>query len=94
MQLKNLGEHKNELRLGDNSDTRILISYETPVAYCQMYNGATHYFQTEKKWSRTTTKHIRQWLNDNPSDGSAMFVPQSSLDLLLRTLNAPMSEVK
>lgn len=90
MNLKNLGEHKNEIRLGDENDTRVLISYETPVAYRQTYNDGVHFFMTEKKWSRTMSKHISQWL----PVVDALKVPQSSLDLLLETLNKPMPEVK
>jgi hypothetical protein len=94
MTLKNLGAHKNEIRLNDQYDTRVLVSYETPVAYRQLLADGVKFFQTEKKWSRTTSKHITQWLNDNEGDGSAMVVPQSSLDLLFNTLDKPMTEVK
>lgn len=90
MILKNLGAHKNEIRLNDIYDTRILISYETPVAYRQTYNDGCHFFMTEHNWSRTTSKHIGQWL---PKD-QAEKVPQSSLDLLLSTLDKPCAGVK
>ncbi len=83
MTLKNLGEHKNEIRLNDTYDTRILISYETPVAYRQTFNDGVHFFMTEKNWSRTTSKHINSWLPKS----QALEVPQSSLDLLFDTLN-------
>ena len=90
MNLKNLGAHKNEIRLNDEYDTRVLISYETPVAYRQTMPDGVYFFVTEYKWSRTTSKHISQWL----PRADAVEVPQSSLDLLLNTLNKPMPEAK
>jgi hypothetical protein len=97
MNLKNLGAHKNEIQLGDEFNTRVLISYETPVAYCQTYDGSVHFFKTEKKWSNTTSKHINQWFNlfsGINESVKVLTVPQSSLDLLLSTLDKPMSGVK
>ena len=90
MKLMNLGAHKNEIRLEDDCDTRVLVSYETPVAYRQTYNDGVHFFMTEKKWSRTTSKHISSWL----PKADALVVPQSSLDLLFATLDKPIAGVK
>lgn len=39
---------------------KVLFSYRAPVAYIDN-NTATAY-RTSKKWSRTTTRHINQWL--------------------------------
>lgn len=68
--LKRLGANVSELSLRDNS---ILISYETPVAVCTSDNKV---YVTEYKWSRTTSKHITQWLNGRNSTK----VPQSVID--------------
>lgn len=61
MNLVNLGSNMNELILGNKS---ILISYETPVA---LHIEGMGYIVTEKKWSRTTSRHINKFLNgDKP----------------------------
>lgn len=54
--------------------TRILFSYETPVAY----RGPEGYFRTEVKHSGATRRHIRAW-------GGSSFEtrPQSMFDRLL-----------
>jgi hypothetical protein len=36
----------------------VLFSYETPVAACKNYQ----FYKTKTKWSRTTSRHINQWL--------------------------------
>lgn len=43
----------------------VLFSYKTPVAVCNyaIIPGLPCYFQTNKKWSATTTRHINKWLN-------------------------------
>ena len=56
---------------------KILFSYKTPVAYIDNKTGEA--YQTSKKWSRTTTRHINKWL-DGQSSG---LVDQSVLDNLL-----------
>lgn len=61
MKLKKLGANQTEVLLSDG--TRVLFSYETPVAAIT-HNGV--YIQTSKKWSRTTSKHISQWWKANP----------------------------
>ena len=53
--------------------TRILFSYQTAVA-CHHYNGKT--YRTNKFWSKTTSRHINQWLNGTEAEE----VPQSFLD--------------
>ena len=40
----------------------VLFSYETPVACCKDYK----FYKTSKKWSRTTTRHINQWIEGCP----------------------------
>lgn len=58
MNIKPLGSNKTELHLDGMT---VLFSYQTPVA-CWI-NG--EYFMTEKKWSRTTSKHINSWVDTN-----------------------------
>lgn len=57
MNIKNLGANQTELSLNDN--VTILFSYQTPVA--AWYVGG--FFCTNKKYSKTTTRHINKWLN-------------------------------
>jgi hypothetical protein len=73
LNLKQLGNNKTELTIGtitdrgfifdDSTNTikrRIIIffSYETPVAGYD-HKGA---FRTEEKYSKTTTKHVNEYL--------------------------------
>ena len=74
MRIKKLGASKTLLQF---SDKEIFISYETPVA-AKLSNG--DYIRTNTNWSRTTQKHINQWL----SGVQAESVDQSVLDNLLR----------
>ncbi len=74
MNLVNLGSNMNELVLGNRS---ILISYQTPVA---LHIEGTGYIVTEKKWSRTTSKHINKFLN---GDKPYKIEPQEYFDNLL-----------
>lgn len=75
MKLVNLGANITELVVGNRS---ILISYETPVA---LHIEGVGYIVTEKKWSRTTSKHINQFLG-----GSKPYKvePQDYFDSLLQ----------
>jgi len=43
----------------ETTDSIVLFSYSTPVAYFDKLNQKV--FQTNKKWSRTTTKHINEF---------------------------------
>lgn len=56
MKLKKLGTNKTEVVV--NPRVSIFVSYETPVA---AHIGAKFY-RTSTKHSRTTSKHINQWL--------------------------------
>ena len=56
MKLKPIKSNMNELVL--NKDTTILFSYQTPVAGWDE-QGA---FRTDKKYSKTTTRHINEYL--------------------------------
>jgi len=66
LKLKQLGNNKTELKIGPDFGSgstppeRIFIffSYETPVAGWDN-QGA---FRTEEKYSKTTTKHVNEYL--------------------------------
>ncbi len=80
MKIRQVGSNKTELHLSDG--TVILFSYETPVAALIPGKG---YVRTSTHYSRTTSKHIGQWL-----DGiTAATVDQSALNALL---DAPEAE--
>lgn len=74
MRVKNIGSNKTEV---ETDKFRILVSYETPVAFEDKNTGDV--FRTAKKWSVTTSKQINQWLDGR----KALEVPQSTLDSLL-----------
>ena len=57
MKLRNLGSNKTEIRF-ENGGV-VFFSYNTPVA-AQLPSGT--FIKTSTKWSRTTSKHINQWL--------------------------------
>lgn len=57
MKIKQVGSNMTELHMDDN--TVVLFSYETPVA-CRLFG---RYFKTVRYFSRTTTKHINNWLD-------------------------------
>lgn len=55
--LRNLGNNKVEITRS-NGDV-VFYSYNTPVAA----NVAGKFYRTSKRWSKTTSKHITQWLD-------------------------------
>ena len=55
----------------------VLISYKTPVALFD--RTLKKYFKTSKYWSKTTSKHINQFIGNN----SAEEINQESFDKLL-----------
>lgn len=56
--LKSLGTNVNQVTIGNK---QILFSYETPVALHLMGTG---FFKTAERFSKTTSKHVNQWLGD------------------------------
>lgn len=56
MKLHKISANETELHRGNDV---IFFSYDTPVAFFQSGAG---YFQTDETFSRTTTRHIKQWL--------------------------------
>ena len=71
MKIKPIASNQTELHT--NSGAVVLFSYQTPVA-AQLAEGG--FVRTSTKWSKTTSKHITQWLNG----AKAREVDQSVLD--------------
>ena len=59
MILRQLGSNQTELSL--NNGNSIFFSYETPVAG---YDAEDGFFKTETYYSKTTSRHINQYLRD------------------------------
>ncbi len=74
MKLKSLGENKTEITHIDG--TVVLFSYGKPVAACLGDGGG--FIRTARKWSRTTSRHITQWL----AGANARKVSQWEMDTL------------
>lgn len=73
IKLKPIGSNQSELHLGD--DTMVLFSYQTPVAAWVSGRG---WIRTDTKYSKTTSKHINQWLG-----AAGTVVPQAEINALL-----------
>lgn len=73
MNIKKVGSHQTEL---ETSTLRVLFSYRTPVAAFILGRG---YVCTEHRWSATTSRHIKKWLNGV----TAVEVSQAELDRLM-----------
>ena len=71
--LKSLGA---KTQVETNKGDIVFFSYETPVA-AQLAAGG--FVKTETKYSRTTSKHINQWLDG----ANAETVPQTEIDDLV-----------
>ena len=76
MKLKKLGN--NETELITENGTRILFSYETPVAVINIHGDK---LVTEQHYSKTTSRHINKWIGKVYSD---VHVPQSIIDNLTK----------
>ena len=74
MKIKRLGANKTLLALPSGSEA--FFSYDTPVAF-HMHSGEI--FKTEEYYSRTTSKHITQYLNGRKAEA----VPQSMINQLV-----------
>lgn len=57
MKLKPIKQNMTVVTIDDATD--VLFSYETPVAA----RIGDIYYKTDHKWSRTTSRHISQYLN-------------------------------
>ena len=81
MNLNPIKANMTELDLGNG--TKVLFSYRTPVA-ARVDNGygSGTWYQTEKKWSNTTTRHINKWMGEHSVFGMR-FKPQEFFDNLI-----------
>lgn len=57
MKLTPIAANQTELEISNG--VKVFFSYKTPVA---AYIPGQGYIRTNRKWSRTTTRHINQWL--------------------------------
>jgi hypothetical protein len=80
MKLIPCGSNQNQVNIGNKA---ILFSYQTPVAAVDLSNGTGLALKTEKKWSRTTSKHINNWLATKSFSGIATR-PQEFFDNLVK----------
>ena len=74
MELKQIASNMTEVTLTNGA--RVLFSYETPVA--AYVDGDP--IRTDRKWSVTTSKHIRKYLGSDFD--RAEIKPQSTFALL------------
>ncbi|AQT27807.1 hypothetical protein HOR67_gp45 [Ralstonia phage RS-PI-1] len=61
MKLRTIGNHQSVLTF--KSGVRLLFSYETP---CAVFVPGEGYKKTSEFVSRTTQRHIADWVGDNP----------------------------
>lgn len=74
MNLKPIAANMTEI---ETKNKRVLFSYKTAVAYYDTVDQ--QFYETEKKWSVTTTRHINKWVGGYPTKK----VGQDVLDGLL-----------
>lgn len=58
----------------------VLFSYSTPVA-CHIPDMG--YYRTTTNYSRTTSKHINQFIKRNGGSGNCLTIEQSALDAMV-----------
>ena len=78
MNLNSVAANQTEIELANG--TTVFFSYKTPVAAHIPGNG---FYKTEKKWSRTTSKHIGQFIARNGGSGAVIEKPQAFFDELV-----------
>jgi hypothetical protein len=80
MKLNPISTNQTELEIGKG--VVVFFSYKTPVA---AFVPGAGYLRTNHKWSRTTSKHINQWLRRMTGTASPTLteVDQSVLDTLV-----------
>lgn len=75
MKIRNIGSNRTQVEKDDG--TRVLVSYSTPVA---AYIAGRGYVRTSEYYSKTTTTHIKKWLNGAECET----VAQDELDTLVQ----------
>jgi hypothetical protein len=79
MRIKPIASNMTELLLNDG--TRVLFSYETPVAH---YKPSEYLRKTSYKWSKTTSRHINKWDIAKWSDMPYSEMPQDYFNNLVK----------
>jgi hypothetical protein len=74
MKIKSIGANKTLVTIGDHE---IFVSYETPVAG---FISGLGYFKTSQFHSKTTSKHINQYLD---GISKITIIPQDRIDRML-----------
>ena len=74
MKLTPIRANMTELELSNG--VRVLFSYQTPVAI----QNDSGYMRTSKSWSKTTSRHINQWIGGQ----DAKQMPQEFFDGLVK----------
>ena len=72
MKLTPIGSNQTVLMLNDG--TRVLFSYQTPVAYERM----GRFYRSATRHSVTTSKHVNQWAGKDATE-----VPQADIDAIV-----------
>lgn len=82
--IERLGPSMTVLHLHDGS--RVLFSYETPVAayVAEGPNTRAEYWKTDRWFSRTTTGHVNRWLGTYGAMRTARTVPHDVLVKLMK----------
>lgn len=70
----------NVVEIVANDGTRVLFSYDQPVAAFTPDFGV--WVKTARFWSRTTSKHVAEWLAENKAD--AREVTQEEINKISR----------
>ena len=78
MKLNRIGN--NETVVSFDNGTEVLFSYDTPVAGKRFVDGVLQIFKTEKKWSRTTSKHINKYIKT--FNAEAVELPQNEISTI------------
>lgn len=81
MNLIPIKANMNEVKLGSLT---MLFSYKTPVACVWTNgNGSRVLFKTEKFWSKTTSRHINEWVKGWILSEPVQEMPQEYFDTLI-----------
>jgi len=78
MKLNRIGN--NETVVSFDDVTEVLFSYDTPVAGRRLTDDGLQIFKTDKKWSRTTSKHISKYLKK--FNAEAVELPQNEISTI------------
>jgi hypothetical protein len=84
MKLQNFGSNQNIVEISD--DLTVFFSYNTPVACFKRSEttGKFEVFRTAQFWSRTTSKHINNWLSSLNFSSRATEKPQEFFNNLIK----------